>query len=57
MITLHEGDYITLDANSGRIYREDIPILEVSVVDHEYKEIKDEILSVIEELVAPVEQK
>ena len=55
--TLHEGDYITLDANSGRIYREDIPILEVSVVDHEYKEIKDEILSVIEELVAPVEQK
>jgi len=27
------------------------------VVDHEYKEIKDEILGVIEELVAPVEQK
>jgi phosphohistidine swiveling domain-containing protein len=54
---LHEGDYITLDANTGRIYIEDIPILEVSVVDHEYREIKDEILSVIEELVAPVEQK
>ncbi len=53
---LHEGDYITLDANTGRIYIEDVPILEVSVVDHEYKEIKDEILGVIEELVAPVEQ-
>jgi hypothetical protein len=37
------------------IYKEDIPILEVSVVDSEYKEIKDAILSVIEELVAPVE--
>jgi pyruvate,orthophosphate dikinase len=54
---LKEGDYITLDANTGRIYIEDIPILEVSVVDHEYREIKDEILEVIEELVAPVEQK
>ncbi len=52
----NEGDFITLDANSGMIYREDIPILEVSVVDDEYSEIKDEILSVIEELVAPVEQ-
>ncbi|HOK01412.1 MAG TPA: PEP-utilizing enzyme [Spirochaetota bacterium] len=53
---LREGDYITLDANTGMIYKEDIPILEVSVVDSEYKEIKDAILSVIEELVAPVEQ-
>ncbi len=56
-VQLHEGDYITLDANTGRIYIEDIPILEVSVVDHVYKEIKDEILGVIEELVAPVEQR
>ncbi|MCL2154698.1 MAG: PEP-utilizing enzyme, partial [Leptospirales bacterium] len=54
---LHEGDYITLDANTGRIYIEDIPILEVSVVDHEYKEIKDQILEVIEELVAPVKER
>ncbi|MCL1834388.1 MAG: PEP-utilizing enzyme, partial [Leptospirales bacterium] len=56
-VMLHEGDYITLDANTGRIYMEDIPILEVSVVDHEYKEIKDQILEVIEELVAPIEEK
>lgn len=54
---LKEGDYVTLDANNGRIYLEDIPILEVSIVDHEFKEIKDEILGVIEELVAPVELK
>ena len=54
---LKEGDYITLDANNGRIYLEDIPILEVSIVDQEFKEIKDEILTVIEELVAPVEFK
>ncbi|HPJ35071.1 MAG TPA: PEP-utilizing enzyme [Spirochaetota bacterium] len=51
-----EGDYITLDANTGMIYREDIPVLEVSIVDDEYKEIKDDILGVIEELVAPIEQ-
>ncbi len=53
---LKEGDYITLDANTGNIYLQDIPIKEVSVVDSEYGEIKDEILSVIEELVAPVEK-
>jgi len=53
---LHEGDYITLDANTGQIYSKDIPILEVSIVDSEYKEIKEEILSVIEELVSPVEK-
>jgi len=52
----HEGDYITLDANTGMIYKEEIPVLEVSIVDSEYGEIKDAILSVIEELVAPVEQ-
>jgi len=52
---VHEGDYITLDANTGEIYLKNIPIMEVSVVDSEYKEIKDEIFSVIEELVAPVE--
>ncbi len=52
---LHEGDYITLDANTGNLYIRDIPIMEVSVVDSDYKEIKDEIFSVIEELVAPVE--
>lgn len=52
----HEGDYITLDANTGMIYKEDIPVLEVSIVDSEYSEIKDAILGVIEELVAPVEQ-
>ncbi len=51
-----EGDYITLDANTGMIYREDIPVLEVSIVDNEYREIKEAILGVIEELVAPVEQ-
>ncbi|NLV66568.1 MAG: hypothetical protein GXY14_02725 [Spirochaetes bacterium] len=54
---LREGDYITLDANTGRIYLEDIPIRDVSIVDHDFREIRNEILAVIEELVAPVEQK
>ncbi|HPS58334.1 MAG TPA: PEP-utilizing enzyme [Spirochaetota bacterium] len=54
---LHEGDYITLDANTGRIYLEDIPIREASIIDHDFREIRNEILTVIEELVAPVEHK
>ncbi len=53
---LKEGDYITLDANTGQIYIKDIPILEVSIGDSEYSEIRDDILSVIEELVSPVEE-
>ncbi len=53
---LKEGDYITLDANTGQIYIKDIPILEVSIGDSEYREIRDDILSVIEELVSPVEE-
>ncbi|MFA5519947.1 MAG: hypothetical protein WDA74_11890, partial [Spirochaetota bacterium] len=53
---LKEGDCITLDANTGQIYIKDIPILEVSIGDSEYSEIRDDILSVIEELVSPVEE-
>ncbi len=53
---LKEGDYITLDANTGNIYLKDIPIKEVSVVDVQYGEIKNEIFSVIEELVAPIQK-
>ncbi len=53
---LREGDYITLDANTGQIYSKDIPISEVSIVVSEHREIKDDILGVIEELVSPVEK-
>ncbi len=51
---LVEGDYITLDANTGNIYREEIPIIATGVVDEEYREVQARILGVIDDLVSEV---
>lgn len=51
---LIEGDYITLDANTGNIYREKIPIIESGVVDEEYKAVQNKIIGVIDDLVSEV---
>lgn len=51
---LKEGGYITLDANTGNIYQGDVPIIESTVIDEEYRNIKGKILSVIDELVSEV---
>lgn len=49
---LHEGDFITLDANSGNIYQEPIPIVAMSAIDKDYRKVRDEIISVMDELIS-----
>lgn len=53
MTRLREGDYITLDANTGCIYNRDIPIIGISVIDVEFRKIRDEIIGVIDDLTSP----
>jgi len=48
---LKEGDYITLDANTGNIYQEEILIIESCVIDKEFKNVQKHILGVIDDLV------
>lgn len=43
-----EGDLITLDANTGTVYREEIPIIESGVIDDEFTRIKDSIVDVLD---------
>ena len=49
---IREGDYITLDANTGNIYLNEIPIIEVSVVDEEFIRIQHDILHVMDEMIS-----
>ena len=49
---MHEGDIVTLDANSGSIYLNEIPVIEVSVVDEEFIHIQQEILHVMDEMIS-----
>lgn len=49
---LHEGEYITLDANSGNIYRGRIPIIESGPADEEYRDVRKKIIGVIEEFMS-----
>ncbi|MCX5905577.1 MAG: PEP-utilizing enzyme [Proteobacteria bacterium] len=48
---LKEGDFITLDANTGNIYREEIPIIESGVIDAEFARIKDAIVAVLDTVI------
>ena len=48
---LKEGDFITLDANSGSIYREEIPIVESGVIDDEFIRIKNDIVAVLDTVI------
>jgi phosphohistidine swiveling domain-containing protein len=49
--SLIEGDYITLDANTGNIYINEVPIIESDVIDEDYMIVRNRILEVIDELV------
>ena len=49
---LKEGDFITLDANSGTIYREEIPIVESGIIDPEFARIKNDIVAVLDSVIA-----
>jgi phosphohistidine swiveling domain-containing protein len=49
--SLREGDCITLDANTGNIYLDEVPIIESDVIDEDYLVVRKKILEVIDELV------
>ncbi len=49
---LREGDFITLDANTGNIYQAEIPIISLPVVDKEIRKVKEEIIGVIDSLIS-----
>ncbi len=49
---LREGDHITLDANTGTIYLEDVPIVTTSITDERFHQVQKEIISVIDSLIA-----
>jgi len=49
---LKEGDFITLDANTGNIYREEIPIIESGVIDAEFAGIRDAIVGVLDTVIS-----
>lgn len=49
---LQEGDFITLDANTGSIYKEAITIIESSVFNKEFHTIRNEIIRVLDDLIS-----
>ena len=49
---LREGDMITLDANTGNIYQEEIPIIEVGVIDPGYNRVRESVINVMEGLMS-----
>ncbi len=50
--SIREGEYITLDANTGNIYQNEIPIIEVCVIDEDFVKAHDNIVLVMDELIS-----
>jgi phosphohistidine swiveling domain-containing protein len=51
-MTLKQGDSVTMDANTGSIYLEEIPIITWGLVTEELDRIRSEIIDVIDNLIS-----
>ena len=49
---LREGDHITLDANTGAIYLQEVPIIVSRIADERFQNVQHEIIRVIDNLIA-----
>ncbi|MBN2107822.1 MAG: hypothetical protein JW832_10385, partial [Deltaproteobacteria bacterium] len=49
---LREGDCITLDANTGTLYLQDVPVVTARIADERFQQVQQEIIAVIDRLIA-----
>ncbi len=49
---LHEGDHITLDANTGTLYLQDVQVVTTRIADKRFQQVQKQIISVIDRLIA-----
>ncbi len=48
---LQEGDFVTIDANTGNLYKGEIPVIESYAIDDDLKTIKKNIIAEIDRLI------
>jgi len=49
---LREGDHITLDANTGTMFLQDVPVITTRIADVRFQQVQQEIILVIDRLIA-----